>query len=424
MFNKSNFASGSYLLKNGLLLTQNQDRKVYRGDILVADKRIIAVAPDLGDHHVTIDCSEKLICPAFINPHAHLGETIFRGRADGLNLEEYLDFTEQAWRHYSGNKDTIRKITAHLTLIEAATNGIGTLCFGRGWEAVSDVPLKMFMGYPLMLSPKLSDYAHQWTIQYEEVLRQLASNRNIKLGIFIHSLLMVNPEILKAVSELCKKSEVNFITLHVAETKTQIEKTQSVWGDSEINVLKKYGLLTPKTILVHCNWLSETEMDLIADAQAKVVICPTANLKLHSGLPNFTEMLRKGIRMSLATDGLATNNSSSLLEAAKIAGLLWQVAPQDLLDMITIKAAECLGIDYQTGTIDVGKCADLVFFDLDDASLYPLETVLSNLIFASPQKPRALTIDGNLIVFNGESSWLNQKELLASFDLLSKSFMA
>lgn len=403
----------STLYKNCIIATQNEEREVIKGNILVEDGKIIDIG-EVSEGEDIINMKNAIVIPALINTHTHLGETMFRGFADGLNTEQYIEFTEIANKRIY-EKNSYRNISA-LSIIESIKNGIGTFFTARNWENAKKFRVKGVFGYPLMKSEKLKNFYESFDKEFYRLCRY-HSSRNIKVGIWLHSLTTIEKDILNKVSREAVKNEL-FSTIHISESRKELSRLMKEWNNkSVVDILDEYNLLNERMVLVHCLYLDERELDIIADKKANVSLCPVSNLKLSGHYPNFKNFLERGINITLGTDGLATNDSANLLETAKITGLLSKkkISSQQLLDMITINAAKALGVVNRQGSIEIGKDADFAIYDSSISNFHPLNNIISNLIYSYTGRVKHLVIEGEFLVRNYKISNIDESFFLNKF---------
>jgi len=208
--------------------------------------------------------------------------------------------------------------------------------------------------------------------------------------------------------------------IHVAEGQYEGQRTLAEHGATPIRYLDTLGVLGPRTIAVHCVWLDDDEIALMAARGAALAYCPSSNMFLGDGISRVTEMLAAGVRAGLGTDGGCTNNRLSVFEEARMTSLLQRVRHLDgtalgakaAFDLGTRSGAAMLGLD--TGTIARGQLADLVAVDLGDPSLHPRTDLLASVVYA--MSPRAITdvwVHGRPVVADRRLTTLDMDELLA-----------
>ena len=176
--------------------------------------------------------------------------------------------------------------------------------------------------------------------------------------------------------------------IHVAEGQYEGQRTLAEHGATPIRYLDRLGVLGPRMIGVHCVWLDDQEVGLMAERGAGLAYCPSSNMILGDGITRITEMRRLGVRIGLGTDGGCTNNRLSVFEEMRMAALLQKVrhldgtrvAAEEAFAMGTAEGAALLGVD--AGAIEVGRAADLVAVDLEHPSLHPPTSLLKSVVYA------------------------------------------
>jgi 5-methylthioadenosine/S-adenosylhomocysteine deaminase len=191
------------------------------------------------------------------------------------------------------------------------------------------------------------------------------------------------------------------------------------FGMCSVNLLNEIGFLDGDVLAAHCIWLSEGDMDILRDRGVHVSHNPISNMKLASGIAPVPGLLRRGVNVSLGTDGCASNNDLDMFEEMKTAALLHKVNSGDptvvdartVLQMATVAGAKALGI--QAGMIKEGYCADLLIVDLHRPNLTPVYDIPSHLVYAARGCDVITTIvDGRVLMEDGEVLCMDEAEVL------------
>jgi cytosine/adenosine deaminase-related metal-dependent hydrolase len=181
------------------------------------------------------------------------------------------------------------------------------------------------------------------------------------------------------------------------------------------------GILGDTTCLAHCIWLEESELDLIRKRNARVLHCPSSNLKLGSGVARIPEMLDRGISVSLGADGAPCNNCLDMFQEMKLAALIQKplhgpraMSADAVFAIATIGGARALGIDNYTGSIEPGKKADLVLLDLrrvwnPSGEGDPYSTIVYS---ASRENVHSVMIDGSWVLHDGEITTIDEPRIV------------
>jgi 5-methylthioadenosine/S-adenosylhomocysteine deaminase len=363
-------------------------------DVLIEGNRIKKIGNCRGmAAEFEIDGTRKAAIPGLFNCHTHAAMTLFRGFADDLPLQEWLE--QKIWPLESKLTEDDVYWGTKLACLEMIKTGT-TFFSDMYWHAPGIVKGVEEAGLRAMLCSPDIDFTED-----EKAKKQLAENDRfyqkyagknpaIQFALGPHSPYATSLHRLEWTAEFSKKHNVP-VNIHVSETKQEVEDVTTRRGMRPVEFLDSLGLLNPRLFACHCLWLDDREIALLAKHKANVVHCPASNLKLtsgHSGFP-YVKLVKAGIRPCLGTDGASSNNNLDLFESMKLASLLQKsinhdpsVLPaQEAFDMATINAARAFGID--AGMVLEGKLADLLLIDLQRPELVPNHNLISNLVYAA-----------------------------------------
>lgn len=353
-----------------------------------------------------LDAQGCLVTPGLINAHLHLGETYLRGRVKGLSLPRYIEFSAESYRDPLWRElgPALHRTSARQTLVESALAGVSTICAGRGWDELREVGLRGLAGYPVWKCAKLEDYYRGFPADFDRLRRK--DDDRVQTAIYLQSPLDLDPEAARAVAARLGQDPSLRFYIHIAETTREVEAVREAFGCSPFELLDRYGLLGPQAILVHCVHGTEKDMRLVADSGAGVVLCPTSNAKLGVGRPPIGAWFRAaGPRVAIGTDGLATNDSASVLETLKFAAL-WAADPavdgRTVFQAATVGAAEVLGLGRMTGRLEEGLAADVGVWKPFSGGAPPVGAAAEDLVYnSSAYALRHLIVGGRPIVLDG-----------------------
>jgi len=401
-----------YALTGGTILC-SKSMRVSKADVLIEDGRIKGIG-NFKAEPVKHDISGCLLSPGFINTHAHLGETIFRDFISFSCLKEYIEQTEAINRLLGHRQESVRAASVDMTLLELMKNGTTTVCAGRCAEACDGTGIRSFSGYVFMKSNKLSRFINSFTKYFEDYLRSMEMTSLSNPLIFLHSLKFCDQRVLELCGRLVTQYHIPF-TVHVSETENEERECHRRFGGSSITTLDKYGLLYPKSLLVHCCYISDDDILLIKKNGATVVLCPTSNLHLGNRLPPVEKLLDAGVNLAIATDGLVTNPSPSLIDECLVVTHLWpEVTASNILGFITINPARALGID--AGVLKVGALADMVVFRLPQSAGIGVSSEKNTLQIIHSAKIQDVIVEGQFIMKNGLFVTINEREVTKNFE--------
>jgi 5-methylthioadenosine/S-adenosylhomocysteine deaminase len=402
----------SILISQARIVTQDKQRRIFEGSVLVEGNRIAEVSKKhIGEEREwKIDGKDKLLLPGLINLHTHLPMGLLRGYGDDLPLDRWL--TECIWPVEKRLNPRTIGIGSKLGLLELIASG--TTCFADMYffedeiaRVTESIGLRAFLGFSLMDQGTPELESREMFPKLEQFIERWKKSDLVKPVVAPHSCYTCSPKTLARAAGVAKKHGVLMHT-HCCETRKEVYECQAKYNKRPIELFKECGVLTPKTILAHCCWLTKEEIKEIARARASIAHNPVSNMKLATGsaLP-LPEILKAKISVGLGTDGAASNNTLDLFETMKLASLLqkhsrWDptaLPAQEVLDLATLGGAKSLGMMDKLGSIEEGKLADLILIDLKQPHLKPLHNPLSTLIYAAKGSDVCTTIvNGKLLM--------------------------
>jgi 5-methylthioadenosine/S-adenosylhomocysteine deaminase len=224
--------------------------------------------------------------------------------------------------------------------------------------------------------------------------------------------------------------------MHLSETRGEVYEHKKKHGKRPVEWLRDIGFLGERCLAAHSAWLTINEVRSMAKAKASVATCPVSNMKLATGgVAPVPEMLREGVNVSIGTDGSSTNNSLDMFGEMKTLALLqksnrWDatvVSAQQALNFATLGGARAIGMASELGSIEVGKKADMVMLDASAANMCPvtMENAVSCVVYsANPGNVRTVICDGNVIVRDRRSVFVDENEVARSASLATKGLLA
>ena len=418
-------SDNTILIKNALILSPNTNFE-NKQSILIKDNLIAEISPDIDESDVskTIDATGKIVLPGLINTHTHLSMTLFRGLADDLSLDSWLN--DHIWPMEANLNGDYCYIGALLGAVELIKSG--TTTFSDMYFYMEDVARAVDeAGIRAVLSYGMIDFGDEEKRKNEinenltlfKACDGMADGR-IKVFFGPHSPYTASEELLIKVRELVDEYNMG-IHIHVSETQKEIEDVSAEKGLRPFEYLDKIGFLGPDVVAAHSVWLSDNEIEIIKKNNVKISHNPCSNMKLASGIAPVSKLIENDICVSIGTDGASSNNNLDLIEELKTASLLQKVSTLDpkvltsdeAVAMGTIKGAETLGLESEIGSIEVGKKADIILIDTNSANMVPDSSSLSsNIIYSANGSNVDTTIcDGKILMENKKLVVLDEEEI-------------
>lgn len=426
------------LIYGGTIVTMDPDRRVIKdGTILIKGDSIVKVdASNKISNEITakkvISAKGKVLLPGLINAHSHLAMTIFRGFAEDLSLQDWL---EKLWEYEFSpalNAKAIR-IGSKLAFVEMIKGGI-TCAHNMYFYFDETMKLAEKIGFRLLSGPPITRLGGQEFEQMldkaQETLAWLKELGYVYPVLQAHSTYTTTPKIMHTVRDLKEEHGIPF-TMHASEDRSEVEAIQEQYQKRPVALLDSYDLLDERTILAHCVNLNEHEIDLLAETGTNVAHCPESNLKIGEGIAPVVAMLEKGVNVCIGTDGAASNNDLDLIGEMRTAALLQKGSNQNpelltsnqTLAMATINGAKAYHMESLIGSLESGKKADVVIVDFNRPHLTPVHDPATSLIYsASKSDVDTVIIDGKVQLENGKLTMLDQDEAMAEIRTLVAEF--
>jgi 5-methylthioadenosine/S-adenosylhomocysteine deaminase len=427
------------LIKGGTILTMNPEFEIIEdGQIAIQGNRIIRVGDnnDPGIHSLaaseTIDASHSLILPGLINCHTHGAMSCFRGMADDLTLNEWLNKYIFPAEVKFVTKEMVYFGTL-LSCIEMVRSGTTTFCDGYFFEseaaqAAKDVGMRGIMGEGVLDVPTPDVTNPNNNIQVgARFIEEWLGDDLITATLFCHSIYACSSNTLKKAKAITNHHNIPFL-IHLSETQEEVRESLKQFGKRPVAYLAELGVLDERLIASHVIWVDDDEIDLLNRKKVKVVHNPESNMKLASGVAPVPAFLARGITVGLGTDGCASNNDLDLFREMGMAARLHKVMANDptvldartALTLTTINGAKVLGRD-DIGSLEQGKKADLIIINLDKPHLVPLYNPCSHLVYAASGADVTTTIiNGKIIMRDKIILTVDEQEVMREVRKIAK----
>ena len=388
------------------------------------------------------DFGESAITPGFVNSHAHLELTAFRGMVDQFDHDFCKWLLEITKLRKSFEDDESKNVSALLGAAEAAAAGVTTVGdIGRigvaGATALETLGMRGIVYQETEFSPDDStadvDFG-KLTSKFEKMNSN--ASKNVSIGLSPHAPYTVSRNLFEKIIRYSVEYKVP-ISIHAAESAAESDLMRNGKGifsevffggphkwkipyKSTIDYFADIGVLNAAPLLVHCIEVTETEIELIAKSGSKIAHCPKSNAKFGHGVAPLVKFLESGIPVGLGSDSMASNNTCDMLEETRTAGLISRIShktkpflsSRELFSLATIGGAKALGLEKQTGSLEAGKQADITVISLNGVGQKPITDVYSALVFSTAASSVTLTmVAGKIVYENGVLKGLDLKNL-------------
>jgi len=385
-----------------------------------------------------IDASSKLLIPGLVNTHNHLFQTLMRGLGKDETFLNWIAVSIRRFMPYLDEEACY--LAAMVGCLEGVRSGTTTVVdsmYANLNPSFSDAVIQAFedLGIRGVLARGICDLekfpgsTHR-SLTYEPIDQCLGEIDRIRSRYKDRSLLsmMLAPGAVwnmtrEGMVETARYARANDlkITMHLLETKTDDDFCLEEYGKRALPFLDEIGFLGPDLLAVHAIRLEKEDLDLLEKYQVKVSHNPLSNMILGSGVSPVTELVRRGIKIGLGTDGAASNDSQNMIETMKIAAILQKAFQQDatalsarsVFSMATDQGASVIGMQEQIGSLEPGKCADIIIVDLMKPNTTPSYEPISSLVYSGSERNIvAVIVAGQVIFENGRFLRVNEEEIL------------
>jgi 5-methylthioadenosine/S-adenosylhomocysteine deaminase len=442
----------------------------FAGDVLIEGETIKAIgdglSAGLGAH--IIEGRGKLVMPGLVNAHTHSSETFLRGRYERMPLEIWLLCAYPLLMN-DPIGERLLYLRSLLLAMESLRNGVTTFCddffdpprhdldrLSTVFRAYDDAGIRANVSSAVMnvhtldalpfarevMPPELQallDFGPPLTANaYIDYCRSAFASLHGKSG-RLHFMIApsapqrCSPDLMAACMDLAVEKHVPFHT-HILETKTQAVTGHMLHGKSLIAYMHDLGLLKRNTTIAHSVWVSDEDMRLMGEAGVSVAHNAVSNLKLGAGIAPIRRLLDAGVTIGLGTDGVSSNDTSRIFDVMRVAGLVhsaagpdyerW-VAADEILAMATIGGAKTALLEQVTGSIEVGKAADLLILDLSSYPFMPLNDVAKHLVYSeNGSSIETVMVAGRIVVQNGRLTTLDEQAVFDEIAELVPAYLA
>lgn len=417
------------LLTGGTVVTVDDQRAVHEhGAVAIRGGRIVAVGPSGALDHwradEVVDCRGKAVLPGFVDGHNHLYQALARGLGEGLSIVPWL--CEFMWPYSIAINSEEAVAGARLGALEAVRSGVTTVIDNHYAPsdlattlAVADVieqtglrgaVARGIVGERTEVAGRRGqpDALFRYTAADElamtrEAIQHRPPGSKVEIWPAPLNLTYLDQELVRASIELAGELGTHWHT-HCCEGSKDPETYLEAYGTRPVQWLAEEGLLDHRATLAHAIWLTDKEIDQVAEAGAGIACNPTSNAYLASGTIRLGELRERGVAVSLGTDGPSCGHRQDMFECMKqsiFAQRLSSLDPtaaraEDALELATREGARYAGID--AGVLEPGRLADVIVVDLERPHLRPLHRVVSTLVYAARGSDVVMTIVGGQIV--------------------------
>lgn len=437
--NKRKNGENILIIPKKIITVDSKNRILKDQAVEINDNKISSFIPinEIKKENFTeiVDVKHLTLIPGFIQTHIHLSQTLFRGLAEDLPLLDWLRL--KIFPFENAHNENSLKVTTQLSINELLMGGtttfldMGTLRFAevvlneminsgvRGFSGKCLIDINdLYPDFKSTTKKEISDI-----INLSKTFHNSAEGR-IKYSFSPRFVLSCSEKLLKETKEIMNDYPGSIYHTHSSENVDEINEVRKRFNKENIEYFNSIGVLDDSTVLAHCVHTSNNERKMLKEKNTRIAHCPSANLKLGSGVAPIPQYLKEGISVTFGADGASCNNNLSIFNEMKLASLIQKpIHGTEVLDaktmfrMATIEGAKALHLQDEVGSIEIGKKADLVLIDLDSYSNSYSdsdESIYSDIVFSSTtENVRSVMVDGKWLVKDNHSLIYDQQELIA-----------
>ena len=428
------------LVTGGTVVTMDAGRQVLTpGAVAIDNGSILAVGtPEVLRSRFaaseTIDATDRIVLPGLINTHTHAPMVLFRGLADDVPLQEWLEryiFPAEA-KTVSPEFVRVGTRLAVLEMIQSGTTLYADMYYFE--EEIARVTrsagMRGVLGETIIQFPVADAPTPKDSLaRADRLLQEFRHDDLIVPAVAPHAMYTLDRDSLRAARALATKYSAP-VLIHLAETRNELKTSGERYRMSPTAYLESIGFWGPRTVAAHGVWLDDHDMSILLKHAVSISHNPESNMKLASGIAPVPRYLAAGLTVALGTDGAASNNDLDMFEAMRQAALLHKVATGDpgaipasvALSMATIDGAKALGLADMVGSLEPGKRADMILVAIDRARQTPLYDPVSHLVYVTHgDDVQSVIINGRVVMRDRHVLTLDEKQVLSDARAMAES---
>lgn len=432
------------IVKNATIVTMDPDTKILTGhSLIIQGSEIKAIEStetvfEKYDSHKIIDGQDQFIFPGFINTHTHLFQTNLKGVGRDKLLFDWLDSSVRRAIPEIRFNDVY--LAAKAGCIENMRSGVTTVLdymYAHGSQTgLDDAVVKAFdetgirgilgraqtntCSFPEDVKCAVNETEDMFFADVDRLANELKGHERITLAIAPGIIWDLTEEGFRKVRQYADHYGIR-ISMHLDETDDDDEYAMNQYGVNAVELLDRNGVLGEDFIGVHLIRLDEKSLDILQKRRIKVSHNPVSNMIMASAVCPVPELIKRGLVISLGTDGAASNDTQNMLEVIKTTAILHKCIHQDasllpaieILKMATCDGAKVVGRESEIGSIETGKKADFFLFNPKNIACVPVADPITSLVYsANPSCIDTVVIHGKVVMENGEIKTLDENALI------------
>ena len=424
------------LIKNILaLIEKDSDYFIEEASIYIENDRIVDIGNKDYKADIIIDGKNKLAIPGLVNNHTHAYMSLFRNYADDLPfsqwlfdnilpLEDKLTGEDAYWGTMLGIMEMIKTGTTCFTDMYIFINETS--------RAVDETGIRACLSRGLVGSGDDEEGRRRVNEAKEEIaFWKGKGNDRLSFIVSPHAPYTCDDKFLLNVVDFAKDYNLG-INIHLSESRNEIAEIYDKYKCTPTELLNKLGLFDLNTLAAHCVYLSDRDIDILAEKKVNVITCPVSNLKLGNGIAPIAKLIDKGVNVCLGTDGAASNNTLNIFKELQFVTLIHKgieekadvISASTGLKFATSNGAKALGLDNKIGKIKIGYKADISILDIYKPQYYPRNNLLSALAYSTyGDEVTTVIVDGKILMRDNEFLTIDTEKVKYHINNISKRLL-
>ncbi len=435
-----------FIVGNATVITVDKQRRIINDGAVAVNGTLIAAVgktdeikaqyPDYEFH----DMSGRIVMPGLINGHVHLTQALIKGCADDVSLIDFL--AERIWKLMGSYNEEEARASTDLCLLEMIKSGtttfVETLLLSRyGLDGITDAVVQSGMRGVLAKSVMdIATYASRDNIMCEGMVedgdvclqqaidwkqrRENDGDGRVNIWLGPRPVGSTTKQMLEKVGKTAREHDMG-IAIHFCEVKQDVALMKNQYHQEPGDFAESAGILTDRTMMAHGIWLTREDMQALSRNGSTVVHCPASNAKLASGFCLVPELMEEGVNVALGTDGPTCDNAYDMFDAMRLAAIIHKcrlldplvIPAETALEMATINGAIAMRKENELGSLEVGKKADFITIDCNNARLAPNTNPVSLVVYsAKGSDVDNVIIDGKYVVKDREILTMNEQAVI------------
>lgn len=395
---------------NARILTMKENEEIFEGELHVKGNKITYVGSEIKEIESKwdrqIDAKGNLLMPGFKNAHTHSAMTFLRSFADDLPTQEWLN--EMVFPMEERIKDDDIYHLSKLAFMEYLTSGI-TAAFDMYLSPDAVAAAAKDCGFRTVIVGGFNDFTHTFDQMEDWYEKYSDPEELVTFQLGFHAEYTNSRDNLKNLAVLSRKYQAP-ISMHSSETKAEVEGCLERYGVTPTVLFNELGMFDYGGSNYHCVHMTDEDIDILVEKGIYVVTNPASNMKLASGIARIEDMLEKGVKIAIGTDGPASNNCLDMFREMFLVTALAKIkgenaaalSAEHVIRMATINGAHCMGL-LNADILEKGKFADLIMIDLHQPNMQPINNIVKNIVYSgSKQNVKMTMVNGKILYEDGK----------------------